>query len=108
MKKNRHHYTDPAFSGRAMALAAAPTTFRIYTAATPRPMLADGHALAALDRMAVAKRIGTAMREQGKHVVSGCAAVYDRSGTLVTCGCGKRVCWRCATTGRFCKAPVTA
>jgi hypothetical protein len=111
MKIKNTNRPGSGFSYRALALAADPTTFRIHTApASPvkRRPTADMQALAALDRMAIAKRIGTAMREQGKHVVSGCAAVYDRSGTLCTCGCGKRVCWRCLTTGRFCKAPVTA
>ena len=106
MKIKNTNRPGSGFSYRALALAADPTTFVVHTApASPvkRRPTADVQALAALD---VIKRIGHVMREQGAHVVGGCAAVYDRSGNLCTCGCGKRVCWRCRTTGRFCAAPA--
>lgn len=107
MKIKNTNRPGSGFSHRALALAADPTTFRIHTASpVKRRPTADVQALAALDRKTAIKRIGHAMREQGAHVVGGCAAVYDRSGTLCTCGCGKRVCWRCRTTGRFCAAPA--
>lgn len=106
--KNRNKPTS-GFTSAALALAQEPTTFTIYSVASkpkPKRVTADAKALATIDRMAVATLLGRAMREQGKHVRGGCAAVYDRNGVLVTCGCGKRICWRCVTTGRFCPDPT--
>lgn len=105
MKMKNRNRPGSDFSYKARALAEAPTTFKVYTVnvkATGK-VTADVKALARLD---VAAKVGKAMREQGKHIVKGCAAVYDSKGVLCTRGCGKSVTWRCVVTGKFVPAPV--
>lgn len=105
--KIKNRTKNSGFSARTYALAAAPTTFVIYTAPSKAVKVKKATAdVRGLSRIDLAARVGTAMVKQGKHIVKGCRVVFDNADIMVI-GFDSRPVWR-DEMGRFCKDPAKA
>lgn len=102
MKVKNRNRPDSTFSYRTMALAAAPTEFKVYSApAKPkRKATADLTGLAKIDKMVM---LGKAAKAQGKTTIGTASLCYTGNEPLIAFGGG--LVWRDINTGRFCTSP---